>query len=397
MSIVKTPGGRWRVQVKNRGVVVADQTFDRRGDASRWETEQKRRLIVGDFVPPSAGKITVRDLSIEYMTHRKTAVATRTWESDQTQLDTHICPAMGDRAVGSITTGDVSQLLGNAAAKLAPATVAKVRVTLRGLFAYAVMTRRIRVSPVDGVPLPRPDDAEGERAGGNNSMNPFTLPELLAVVDSQRNRPRQHQGTKRYADVTLVLGLTGVRLGELRGLRVRDVVDVPYPALIVRRSLPQSGRTGRVIQRTRTKGGRSRMVPLSDLVRPVIREWMQGKELDDLLFTAPEGGYLLTSNWRRAVRWDETGCGRRPHDLRHTAATLWLLAGVDIKTVAAWLGHASAKLTLDTYMHWMGSDADRAALARVNEALGTPSRHASGTRATEKADSNSSTTNEKGS
>ena len=122
------------------------------------------------------------------------------------------------------------------------------------------------------------------------------------------------------------------------------------------------------------------MVPLSDLVRPVVGEWAEGKGLDDLLFTAPEGGYLLNSNWRRAVKWDDTGLGRRPHDLRHTAATLWLLAGVDIKTVAAWLGHGSAKLTLDTYMHWMESDADRAALARVNRALGPPSGHAAGTR-----------------
>ena len=382
MSIVKTSRGRWRVQVKSRGVVVADQTFDRRGDAVRWETEQKRRLVVGDFVPPSAGKVALRDVACAYLEQRKSAVATRTWESDQTQLDTHILPAMGDRAVGSITPGDIAQLLGDVAVRLAPATVAKVRVTLRGLFAFAVMTRRIRVSPVAEVPLPRPDHAD-ERSFHAGTVNPFTLSELLQVVERQRNRSRQHQSTKRYADVTLVLGLTGIRFGELRGLRVGDVVDVPYPALIIRRSLPQSGRTGRVIQRTRTKGGRSRMVPLSDLVRPVIREWSEGKNLDGLLFTAPEGGYLLNSNWRRAVRWDDTGAGRRPHDLRHTAATLWLLAGVDIKTVAAWLGHASAKLTLDTYMHWMGSDADRAALARVNSALGTTSGHASGTRADE--------------
>src|SRR6476646_8503336 len=62
--------------------------------------------------------------------------------------------------------------------------------------------------------------------------------------------------------------------------------------------------------------------------------------------------------------------GRRPHDLRHTAASLWIAAGVDIKTVSAWLGHSTAKLTLDTYGHLMGTDADRAALERVNRALG---------------------------
>lgn len=63
------------------------------------------------------------------------------------------------------------------------------------------------------------------------------------------------------ADVTLALGLTGVRFGELRGLRVRDVTQDPYPALVVRRSLPTSGRTGAVILRSTTKGGATGSCP----------------------------------------------------------------------------------------------------------------------------------------
>ena len=89
------------------------------------------------------------------------------------------------------------------------------------------------------------------------------------------------------------------------------------------------------------------------------------------MFPAPEGGYLHAQNWRRAVHWTTTGLGRRPHDLRHTAASLWIAAGVDIKTVSAWLGHSTAKLTLETYGHLMGTDADRAALDRVNRVLGS--------------------------
>src|SRR5699024_262061 len=92
--------------------------------------------------------------------------------------------------------------------------------------------------------------------------------------------------------------------------------------------------------------------------------------------TAPKRGYLTSQNWRRKVHWSTTGLGRRPHDLRHTAASRWIAAGMDIKTVSSWLGHASAKLTLDTYGHLMGADADRAALNRLNElyggATGTP-------------------------
>ncbi len=147
---------------------------------------------------------------------------------------------------------------------------------------------------------------------------------------------------------------------------------MPYPGLVVKRSVPQSGRTGAVIERATTKSGRSRVVPLSDRVRPVVGEWTQGRRSDDPLFPVPEGGFLHAQNWRRSVRWSTTGLGRRPHDLRHTAASLWIATGVDIKTVSSWLGHSTAKLTLDTYGHLMGTDADRAALKRVNRALGHP-------------------------
>ncbi|MDR2896067.1 MAG: tyrosine-type recombinase/integrase, partial [Propionibacteriaceae bacterium] len=66
-----------------------------------------------------------------------------------------------------------------------------------------------------------------------------------------------------------------------------------------------------------------------------------------------------------------TGQGHRFHDLRHGAAVRWLRAGIDIKTVQAWLGHASAAMTLDRYAHYIGQDADDAAIARL-DALDDP-------------------------
>ncbi len=56
--------------MKFRSVVVADKTFDRKGDALRWELEQKRLLQSGEFVSPAAGRITVRELADEYTDSR---------------------------------------------------------------------------------------------------------------------------------------------------------------------------------------------------------------------------------------------------------------------------------------------------------------------------------------
>ncbi len=126
-------------------------------------------------------------------------------------------------------------------------------------FRYAVRTRRIRVSLAEDVPLPHPDS----RTGVVVEVVPFPLELLLQVVETQR------AVAGRYADVTLVLALTGLRLGELRGLRVRNVSSVPYPGLVGERAVPQS-----------------------DRVRPIVEEWAAGREANQLLFPAPEGGYL---------------------------------------------------------------------------------------------------------
>ena len=358
--ILKTKSGKFRVKVKYRGVIVADRTFERRGEAVRWETEQKRLLHDGDFIPPAAGRVTVGEIAKEYHEARLGQVSVRSWESDESALRVHIVPKFGKLPVSSVTPVMVERFLSDLAVTRSVRTAARIRTTLRGLLDYAVRTRRIRTSPAANVRLPRPDS----RTGKVVEFEPFTVELLLSVVEAQR------KVAGRYADITLVLGLTGVRFGELRGLRVRDVVAVPFAGLAVKRSVPQSARSSRPIERATTKGGRSRIVPLTDRVQPVIAEWAEGKDPEDLLFSSPEGHYIRLGNWRRKVRWDATGCGRRPHDLRHTAASLWIAAGVDIKTVSSWLGHSTAKLTLDTYGHLMGTDAERAALDRVNRTYG---------------------------
>ncbi len=54
------------------------------------------------------------------------------------------------------------------------------------------------------------------------------------------------------------------------------------------------------------------------------------------------------------------------HDLRHTAACLWLNRGVDPGTVQAWMGHESIATT-NRYLHFLGAGADRAGLERLNQ------------------------------
>lgn len=69
--------------------------------------------------------------------------------------------------------------------------------------------------------------------------------------------------------------------------------------------------------------------------------WSVGREPDEPLFLTASGHRLHASAFKRTLAWSATGEGRRIHDLRHTAACLWLARGVDPVTVQAWMGHAS--------------------------------------------------------
>jgi hypothetical protein len=73
--IGKTANGRWRVRVKYQGRVVADRTFDRRTDASRWEAEQRRQLEQGDWVDPNRAKVTLDELVPGWLEHRRRTAA----------------------------------------------------------------------------------------------------------------------------------------------------------------------------------------------------------------------------------------------------------------------------------------------------------------------------------
>jgi integrase len=123
-----------------------------------------------------------------------------------------------------------------------------------------------------------------------------------------------------------------------------------------------------------TKGRLARRVPLADVAVEAIGRVSSGKSPEDYLATGEAGGQLWRSAFQRSSSWDSLAMGRRLHDLRHTAACLWLTRGVDLSTVSAWLGHASITTT-NRYLHYLGTAADAAGLERLNRVRGAHGVH----------------------
>ena len=149
-------------------------------------------------------------------------------------------------------------------------------------------------------------------------------------------------------------------------VKARNLAANPAQSVDLRK-LPQSRRrylTMAQLEGT-TKSGRRREVPLSRFLRDSLAEHLAGKGPDNLVFPARQGGYLRNSNFRRGCfdrAVSSVGLqGLVPHELRHTAASLAIRSGGNIKVVQTMMGHASATMTWDLYGHLYDDDLDRIA------------------------------------
>ena len=344
MSIRKLPSGRWHARLKSGRQYVSGKTFDSRRDAQAWLTRERAALAGG--VDPRTGRILVRKLLPVWLEERKVTVSRKTYIADAA-VPRLLPTSIAALQMAAVTDREVSRALVTLTRQgLAEASVRRFRASLSSFFAWAVRERIIGSNPVLGTRVPKVGTIPVE-------MYPFDEKELERFWTAARDRNEQ------LADILLVAGWTGLRWSELRATRVRDFVEVPMPLLIVERAAPEG------VEVKVTKSGRGRRVPVSNRILPIVQRLARGRAGDELLFVTESGHQLHASALKRTVNWSGLSRGRRIHDLRHTAACLWLARGVDLATVQAWMGHASIATT-NMYLHHLGTGADQTGLDRLN-------------------------------
>lgn len=173
-----------------------------------------------------------------------------------------------------------------------------------------------------------------------------------------------------HKPLVYVLGTCGLRFGEASELRWRDV-DLNTRRIRVARSVALVD--GEFVIGS-PKSGKPRTVSLPAVVVELLGD---GGEPDALVFPDSAGGHMRGTNvrrrwWAAAVaaaglfpRTETNAAGEavtvydfKLHELRHTAASLAIQAGANIKALQNMLGHESAGLTLDRYGHLYGSDVE---------------------------------------
>ena len=335
------------------------RTFAKRIDAERHLIGVESHILDGSYIDPARSRVTVKVWGEQWL-----AAQVQLKESTRVRyeglLRGHIEPKWGSVPLAKIGHADVAAwVAGLSASDLSGSTVRQAHRVFSLLLALAVRDGRLTRNPAEGVKLPRANKVEktfltheqvnalAEAAG--------TLKETGANgVESSEDR--RLAGERRA--IILVLSYCGLRWGELAGLKVGRV-DLLRRRLIVAEAVTEV--RGRLVWGT-PKTHQQRSVPIPRFLVDDLAVVMAGKAPGDVVFTTRRGAVLRNLNFRRDA-FDPAATavgleGLTPHELRHTAASLAVSSGANVKAVQRMLGHASAAMTLDTYAGLFDDDLD---------------------------------------
>ena len=306
-----------------------------------------------------------------------------TMRSYRMHIDNYLVPHLGHIRLRELRGNHVEMMLAEIAKPgrrnskpMSPATVRRVHATLRSALASAKQKRLVAFNAAVDVELP---------SAARPRVRPWEAEEL--------GRFLQYAQSDRLAVLFEVAAMTGLRRGELVGLRWDDV-DFERRRITVRQQLVEIASAGVEClfcgaehRRYRfgppkTSSGEARVVDLDAGTLSVLTVQRAGQELEraqwgagyvehQLVFAREDGtpirpGYV-TERFHDLA--DAAGLRRiRLHDLRHGQASLMLAAGIPIAVVSKRLGHSSIAITSDTYSHMLegvGAAAAEAAAALV--------------------------------
>jgi integrase len=345
---------------------------------AEWLTEIERGIEI------DGGKMTFGEYLAYWLdTYAKHNVRPTTYESYAAYARRHIIPALGSIPLTKLRPAQVQAFYmhtlhgkraDNRGGSMSARTVRYCHSIVREALHHAMKWGMVVRNVADATEPPR-----------------AVRPQIQVWSAEQAARFLAAAEDDVYSPLWLIALTTGMRQGELMGLRWQDV-DLANGVIHVRHTLVTVDKK-RTLHEPKTKSGRRTItLPASAIValrehrtRQIEYRLLLGSRWQDhdAVFASATGGWLDASNITRNFRIimeneEQQRQAERPndkplprirfHDLRHTHATLLLQQGENVKVVSERLGHASIAITLDTYAHVLPSMQQQAAV-RIDAAL----------------------------
>lgn len=346
-NVQRRPSGSWRARYRDPAGKEHARHFRRRLDAERWLASVEHAKHRGEWIDPALSRITVGEWAARWL-EAQVQLKPLTRERYRNILRMQVLPAWDRVRLAEVTHADVVAWIAALQADgYAAATIRQAHRVFSLMMSLAVRDRRLSYNPAEGVRLPRVARKE-------------------PVFLSHEQVDRLAAACAEYELFVRLLAYTGLRWGEATALQVKRVDPLRRRLHVVRTAID----LGEVSYGT-PKSHQQRWVPVPRSLMNALVEHLTDMQPEDLVFASPRGAPLRNHNFRARVftpAAEAIGVPHlTPHDLRHTAASLAVQAGANVKAVQRMLGHASAAMTLDVYAGLFGDDLDAVA-DRLDEA-----------------------------
>jgi integrase len=347
-NIQKRPAGQWRARYRDPNGREHARHFGRRIDAERWLASVENAKHRGEWIDPALSRITLDEWAERWMA-AQVHLKPQTRERYRQIVKVQILPRWSKVRLAAVSHADVVAWVAELQAEeYAAATIRQAHRVVSLMLALAVRDRRLSYNPAEGVRLPRVTRSE-------QVFLSHQQVDALAVACPD------------FELFIRLLAYTGLRWGEATALQVKRLDLMRRRVEVVRNAVD----LGNDVTYGTPKTHQRREVLIPRSLVDALAEQVAGKSPEDLVFTSPRGAPLRNHNFRaRFFAPAATAIGMPglpPHDLRHTAASLAVAAGANVKAVQRMLGHASAAMTLDVYAGLFGDDLDAVA-DRLDEA-----------------------------
>ena len=345
-------GKRYRVQYRTPDrELTGKRGFRTKREAELFLASVDVAKARGEFMDARASRMTITALGSEWLANQH-HLKPSSLRPVEVAWRLHVEPKWGVRRVGEIRHSEVQSWVtafthGDGKAR-STTTVLRAYGVLASILDVAVKDRRIPSNPARGVNLPR-------RVRNKHKYLSHGQVGVLA------------ENATKHSTLVLLLAYTGLRWGEAVALHVADI-DLTRRRVDVHENAVEVAGT---IHVGTPKTGVSRSVPFPPFLTPLLASLAKDKTPAQLLF-GDGTNYLHRPDRRRgwyvsAVARSQAADPEFPrvtiHDLRHTAASLAISAGANVKAVQRMLGHSSAAMTLDTYADLFDDDLDAVAVA----------------------------------
>jgi integrase len=307
--------------------------FERRKEAEAGLTEALENLRTGSYVEPA--KLTVAQfLRDEWLPAMRGSLRPSTFDSYGMIVRTRIAPEVGSVALQRLTPSTLNAMYANLSERLSPRSVRYTHAVMRHALADAVKWDRLVRNVADSAEPP------SAKAAKPRKMPTWSKDQLRTFLD--------HVREDRLFAAWRVLATTGMRRGELMALRWPDLdldagrVAIPDSKTGTGRSVVLDSETVAALRAHRKAQAREKLA-----LGPAYED-------HGLVFCREDGVPIWAQSISRMFKRHASEAGLpsiRLHDVRHTAATLALQAGIHPKVVSERLGHATIAVTLDTYSH----------------------------------------------